>query len=357
MASSTLLVYEFFTGGGCLGKDIPADLAIEGLGMLWSLLADLRHWGEIRTLTAMDTRVEGRIPGLNRTTIPADRVIPVSDTGLQHSFGELLELCDVALIIAPETDGILAALSAQAEKADIPILGSCSSAVSIAGNKALCYDAFQRGHLPFPSTKCISFDCAEDELRRMSLPMVVKPIDGAGSDGVYCVRCESDIETALKYVRDATLHRQFLIQPFIEGRPISVSVLAAQDRCLPISLNEQLVETGAQLKYTGSRVPYICPNAQTILELACSAVESIRGLRGYVGVDLVLQDDSAQLIEINPRMTTSYIGLRQVSRVNLAEAMWNACMLGILPAKIQISGQAVMRKNDFNTWGLSKWLT
>jgi predicted ATP-grasp superfamily ATP-dependent carboligase len=47
-------------------------------------------------------------------------------------------------------------------------------------------------------------------------------------------------------------------------------------------------------------------------------------LQGYVGVDLVLgaaEDASGDhAIEINPRLTTSYIGLRRLSRNNLARA-------------------------------------
>jgi hypothetical protein len=46
---------------------------------------------------------------------------------------------------------------------------------------------------------------------------------------------------------------------------------------------------------------------------------------GYLGVDLVLGNDPAGsgdvVIEINPRLTTSYVGLRALSRVNLAATM------------------------------------
>jgi predicted ATP-grasp superfamily ATP-dependent carboligase len=48
-------------------------------------------------------------------------------------------------------------------------------------------------------------------------------------------------------------------------------------------------------------------------------------LAGYVGVDVVLGDtedgSQDQAIEINPRLTTSYIGLRRLARDNLAEAL------------------------------------
>ena len=52
--------------------------------------------------------------------------------------------------------------------------------------------------------------------------------------------------------------------------------------------------------------------------------------RGYVGVDLVLGDDESgagdAVIEINPRLTTSYVGLRKLVRENLAAAMLAAAM-------------------------------
>jgi hypothetical protein len=47
--------------------------------------------------------------------------------------------------------------------------------------------------------------------------------------------------------------------------------------------------------------------------------------RGYIGVDLVLgaaADGSGdRMIEINPRLTTSYVGLRVAAKTNLAAAM------------------------------------
>ena len=48
---------------------------------------------------------------------------------------------------------------------------------------------------------------------------------------------------------------------------------------------------------------------------------------GFVGVDLVLgrEPDGSEdfVIEVNPRLTTSYVGLRAAARSNLAEVMVN----------------------------------
>ena len=60
--------------------------------------------------------------------------------------------------------------------------------------------------------------------------------------------------------------------------------------------------------------------APAVIELARRAVEVVPGLQGYVGVDLVL-GEHPQVIEINPRLTTSYVGLRRFVRNNLMRVM------------------------------------
>jgi predicted ATP-grasp superfamily ATP-dependent carboligase len=44
---------------------------------------------------------------------------------------------------------------------------------------------------------------------------------------------------------------------------------------------------------------------------------------GYIGVDMVVGRSEAEdaVIEINPRLTTSYVGLRTICQENLAQAM------------------------------------
>ena len=45
---------------------------------------------------------------------------------------------------------------------------------------------------------------------------------------------------------------------------------------------------------------------------------------GYVGMDMILGPEGPEsdvVLELNPRLTTSYLGLRQLARANLAAAM------------------------------------
>jgi hypothetical protein len=350
---STVVVYEFFAGGGFPAEDLPDGLAAEALGMLWSILADFRRWGAVRTVTALDPRFEERVPGLNRDTLPASEVIRASHARHEEIYCSLLKRCDAVLIIAPETGGILAALTREAGLARIPVLGSNFSAITKAGNKAACHRIFQKATLPTPETHAVTFSSAESVAQKMGYPIVAKPVDGVGSEGVFMVNNLSDLVSSMLMIQCVTARDQILLQSIASGIHVSASLLISAGGCLPLSLNRQLIDVGSPFKYLGSQVPFQHKAGGRAMDLACSAAHLIPGLRGYVGVDLVLTDDDALIIEINPRLTTSYIGLRQVAPVNLARAIWEACMKGILPDRVSLSGQVTIRKDDPSSWGLA----
>jgi tyramine---L-glutamate ligase len=349
----TVLVYEYFSGGGCPEGPLPGGLAAEALGMLWALLADFRDWGAVHTIAPLDPRFDACVPGLDRKTLPADEVVCALPGNHEEVYLSLLKCCDAVMIVAPETNGILAKLTAQAEIAGKPVLGSSAAATAIAGDKAACDMLFVRAKLPSPKTRLASFASADRIAKQIGYPLVIKPVDGVGSEGVFRVNRINDLRAILEKARKATDRDRILLQSFVEGIHASVSLIVLNGGCLPLSLNGQLMESSSAFQYLGSLVPLDHPARNHAMQLASAAVRLIPGLSGYVGVDMVLTDDGAQLIEINPRLTTSYIGLRQIARVNLAQVIWNACRNGILPGCVPLSGQVVIKKHEPNSWGMS----
>ena len=334
-----VFIHEFVTGGGWPPGEVPLDLASEAAAMLWAVLADFRAWGAVRTVTTSDRR-------LDHFALPADEVVCVTPGHHASAFASLLDQSDAALIIAPETDGVLARLSAIVEEADIPLLSCCSTAVAVASDKAACYDLFRQANLPTPLTRRSTFSTASQVADQVGYPLVIKPIDGVGCDGVCLVRGPTELADALTLLHQATSHDEIILQSFVAGVHASVSLLAAGEQSLPLSLNGQAIEVGCPFIYRGGEVPLSHPMGARALTVAQSAIRLIPGLRGYVGVDLILTQDEALLIEINPRLTTSYIGLRQVIDLNLAQAIWDARCRGILPAQAQIIGQVSFTKDQ-----------
>jgi predicted ATP-grasp superfamily ATP-dependent carboligase len=160
------------------------------------------------------------------------------------------------------------------------------------------------------------------------------------------VREPAELAGALTLLHQVTSHDEIILQSFVAGVHASVSLLAAGEQSLPLSLNGQAIEVGCPFVYRGGTVPLLHPMAARALTVAQSAVRLIPGLHGYVGVDLILTRDEALLIEINPRLTTSYIGLRQVIDLNLAQAIWNARQRGALPLQVQFTGQVCFTKEQ-----------
>ena len=339
MSPPNVFVHEFVTGGGWPPGELPLELGSEAAAMLRALLADFRAWGAVRTLTTLDQR-------LDNVMLPADRVVHVTPGQHGPAFASLLDQSDAALIIAPETDGILARLSALTEETGVPLLGSSSAAVAIASDKAACYELFQQAGLPTPVTRRAAFSSALQAAEEVGYPLVVKPLDGVGCQGVCLVNEPAKLADALTLLRCTTVHDEIIIQRFVAGVHASVSLLVADGRALPLSLNEQEIETGCPFAYQGGVIPLSHSAAGQALTLAQAAVSLIPGLNGYVGVDLILAQKEALLIEINPRLTTSYIGLRQVLDLNLAQAIWDACRQGVLPAQARLTGRAVFSKHQ-----------
>ena len=115
----------------------------------------------------------------------------------------------------------------------------------------------------------------------------------------------------------------FILQPFIPGRPLSMAVIGNRDGTdrilLPVA--DQLLSDDGRFSYLGGRIPAGIPHEEKVFDLVMTAADVAGPVIGYCGFDLVLPEDGSDplLVEINPRLTTSYIGYRSCCRDNLAE--------------------------------------
>jgi tyramine---L-glutamate ligase len=336
-----IFVHEFISGGGWSEGDLPPALIGEGYAILWALLSDFQAWGAARMVTTLDTRLWPR-----RGELPASEIIALAPAEYEAGFRSILSQCDAALIVAPETDGLLARLSAIVVEAGIPLLGCSPASITLAGDKAACDRIFRKAGLPTPPTRVVRPSYAPQAAAELGYPVVVKPLDGVGCEGLSLVSRMEELEPALEAAGKTSRRKEILLQSFVTGNHASVSLLASPKGLLPLSLNGQHIEAGRPFRYHGGVVPYSHPAAQQALELAQAASRLLPGLRGYFGIDLVLGPQGGTLIEINPRITTSYVGLRRVLQANLAELIWNACILGDLPEHVELAGQVVFGKDD-----------
>jgi predicted ATP-grasp superfamily ATP-dependent carboligase len=113
-----------------------------------------------------------------------------------------------------------------------------------------------------------------------------------------------------------------IAQEFVPGFAASVAFLIGPKAITPLIPCAQHLSTDGRFQYLGGHLPIRPDLAERAIRIASAAVLCVPGLLGYVGVDVVLGDDGRDwAIEINPRLTTSYVGLRALAESNLAAAM------------------------------------
>lgn len=305
--------------------------------MLRAVLDDFRAWGGVRTTTTRDYR-------LTNASLSADKVVELSPQDHDEVLEKLAGQCTAALIIAPESDGILASLSALMVRNGARLLGSGPGSVATAADKWACHRLFTQAGLPTPDTCYADGDGACKAAEKIGFPLVIKPVDGVSCEGISLIPDVPSLHSVLEKSR--YVDRRFLLQRYIEGEHASACLLVAGNDNLCLSINRQFIEIDRPFSYQGSEVPFTGDKHQAAITLAQRAAALVPGLKGYIGVDLLIANEGCYVIEINPRLTTSYIGLRSVVNLNLAQAIWEASIQNILPRNVVLQGKFAFRKEN-----------
>ncbi len=311
----------------------PEDLRRAGRAMRDAIAADLR------ALPGIEVRVP-RLP----------RAAHQSRAALGRAMARALSAADAAFLIAPETGGILKHL-VTSPRGRHTLLVSGPRAVALAADKRATSDLLRRAGIATPPTRLVPRGAAgRIRLAREALPFVLKPRDGCGAAGVGVVRRPADRGPALRRARAAAGGGAVIAQPFIEGIPVGVSLVAragfrgrpaAGGLCV-LGVSLQALRGKVFLEYAGGSAPVRGRHARVAAHAARRAAAALQraagDLRGPVGVDLVLTPRGAVVIEINPRLTTSFIGLRRLARINPARYLLDGAAGRPLPARAALSG-------------------
>jgi predicted ATP-grasp superfamily ATP-dependent carboligase len=342
-----LLIYEHVSGGGFAEEPFPTSVLSEAFGMLRTLISDFKADGHYVT-TLLDSRLARLNPPLD-----ADRVIPVSSPrDAQEAIRKVSESADAAYIIAPESDYTLQSLVESVEHTGTASLNAVSRIIEKVADKMVLHESLRKLGLPSPET--ILFDAFTDvtEIKetivdRLNFPVIFKPLNGVSCCGLSVVRSKDQVADAVSKVKRESSGKFFVAQEFISGVAASVSLIATDGGALPITLNAQHVTIGAPeviSSYDGGTVPFDHQFKSKAFAMAERIVNFFPNLRGYIGVDLVLTEKEPVIIEVNPRLTSSYIGLRRVVNFNPAQAIMNAVLKRELPTNVQSSGYAYFSK-------------
>lgn len=219
----------------------------------------------------------------------------------RDTWRDLLAEMDAVLVIAPEEEDTLLELCLEVRAAGCKSLNCTPDAIRLAGDKLALTN----------SLECFGIPAVPARLYRPgdSLPYadaVIKPRDGAGCEETY--HCS---EKMLPESLDAD--RQWVVQPWQQGLAVSLSLLVSGTDPELLSCNRMdCTESRGRLQVQAVRTG-ACDSEEGLRaeaeDLAQRIVYGIPGLQGYIGIDAFWEDGVLAVLEVNPRLTLSYVGL------------------------------------------------
>ncbi len=298
--TSRIFVCEFITAGGFAGKDLPEDLLEEGEAMRDALLDDLSSIEGVTVFTCRDSR----LPPLNQ----CDSYLVQQDEDCWENWEKLIEEVDAFWPIAPETDGALERLTRLAEAQGVTVIGSTSQTVKLCSSKSELASHLQAHQLNvIPSQQ---LDVVDDQMNKYG--WVVKPDDGAGCE-------DTSFYSSVRSIPAQTDWKDYILQPYLPGESISLSVHITQGHAELLTINQQHVTCQGQLlRHEGVTIDIYQNRHDQMQVLAQQIADVIPGLNAYIGIDIILSDTVPVIVEINPRLTSSYVGLSKKLGDNIA---------------------------------------
>ena len=363
----SILVFEYFTASGV------EDLSIvsEAVELIRSLVTDLK---DEDTYVLLAKQFEN---------IFDDFHFDVNAVVIEEPLEDWLEnnayIFDRAMFIAAENDNNLYNLTRLLESKEIKVYGSDHFAVNLASDKYETFD-YLSNRIPQPLTYNILlnkktywkraiqifFDTINGDYGDGSnndvVPILQKPKDipvldnsdrdivkenkliakprfGVDCDNIKIIASKNDIDELEEIYGDGS---RFIIQPYIEGDICSVCLISDGRVALPLSLNKQIVEIDENGgEYLGGYVPYEHPLKEKVFEYAKKACEFIPGLKGFIGIDFIIEDNYIYLLEINSRFTTSYVGLQKIININIAKTI-----IDLIDKKISVEDIGEIKYNS-----------
>ena len=298
-----ILAYEHITGGAMPGDAKMSALAPEGEAMLRALVDDLTAIPGVEVAVMRDARLGADLPATLHPVGNASEFWP--------AFRHAMRDADAVWPIAPEQGGMLLRITDEILLAQRVLLGCRPDAVKTATSKRATANVLARTGI---ATIPTYFD--ERSVPPEIGEIVVKPDDGAGCQETLLFRSRSQLQAWLQTNGRAGL----VFQPYLDGDARSLSLLCCDGRARLLACNRQKIRiAGGAFEFSGVSVGAVADSDGRYATLAGAVARALPGLWGYCGVDFIEADTGPVVIEVNPRLTTSYAGLRQAIGINPAQ--------------------------------------
>ena len=277
-----VFIFEYVCGGGFQGDSPPPDLLRQGREMLQAALRDFSRLPDpVQVYTLVEERFALDLPeGVQRRSPGAS---------WHDAWRNLVRHCDAVLVVAPESERQLERLCTEVLEEGRKSLNCSLDAIRLAADKWALNRRLQAAGIPAVDTQVWS--------PAGPLPPrgVIKPRYGAGCEETFVLDAGSNTP-----VLDP--ENPWVWQPWAPGEAVSLSLLAGGREVEVLSCNRIHCESQeGRLHVHGIETGGFDGNLrfrEAAQVVASQVMAAVPGLRGYVGVDGMWEEQLGVAVEI-----------------------------------------------------------
>lgn len=167
--------------------------------------------------------------------------------------------------------------------------------------KMIC--AFAAADVPHPKFQLIEKEDSEIAKCNIDYPAIVKPIDMAGSRGIFLVHNDAEFKRAVKDSSKLGDSGKVLVEEYLVGPEVSVELIVKNGKAHAIQVTDKTTSGAPHFAETGHLQPSQLDKniIDSVKKVACSAAESLELKNSLGHAEIKITSSGPKMIEIGAR--------------------------------------------------------
>lgn len=238
----------------------------------------------------------------------ADHFYPISITEKDKILEKCMEIKpDAVASIASDLANITVNYLAR----NLGLTANSERSVLISTNKFEMRKAFKSAGIPTPDFKRIGIDDSLEDIKKMRLPVIVKPTDRSGSRSITKIDHIGDLESAVLRAVNDSFEKKAIVEEYIDGSEYSCECVSYEGKHYFLTITKKFTTGAPHYIETGHIEPSgldddTVERVRSVIFKALDALEIRYGAsHSEFKID---QDGNINIIEIGSRMGGDCIG-------------------------------------------------
>jgi carbamoyl-phosphate synthase large subunit len=211
-------------------------------------------------------------------------------------------------------------------EAGIRIFGSSFESIDLAEDRDRFEKVLAELDIPKPAGLAVtSVDAAIEVAAEIGYPVLVRPSYVLGGRAMEIVFTPEDLMSYMTYAVDVSPKAPILVDKYVLGKEVEVDVISDGVDCLLPGIMEHIERAGVHSGDSMAVYPPQSLSKDVIEQIVRTATALARRLevRGLMNIQYVVEGETAQVLEVNPRASRTVPYLSKITGIPMVQVATN----------------------------------